>query len=186
MIMKQQFQDIFEKGFTDVTAQTLFPTMIKAYKEFDVELKLFQVGNTKYLVAGEVMQKDLASRYSALLTLAADNTTANSVENILSSDSFINEAKSTGYTFVEGSLSGDGAIVETNPINAAANTVYVKTDATLNDGNIEYFVSRDNGATFNRTFADNNIVLMGEGENIVLKLKITGDAVLKKYGMYWR
>lgn len=186
MIMKQQFQDILEKGFTDVTAQTLFPKLVKAYKEFDVELKAFQVGNTKYLVAGEVMQKDLANRYNALLTLEANNTTANSVENILSSDSFINEAKSSGYTFTEGSLSGDGAIVETNPINAAANTVYVKTDATLNDGSIEYFVSRDNGATFKRTFAGNNLVMIGEGENIVLKFKITGDAVLKKYGMYWR
>lgn len=48
MIMKQQFQDILEKGFTDVTAQTLFPKLVKAYKEFDVGLKAFHVGNTKY------------------------------------------------------------------------------------------------------------------------------------------
>jgi hypothetical protein len=140
-------------------------------------------------------QKALNSVALTGITLAATANAASKIENIMDANTWINAGSSSNYTCDTGAFelkataTESPCVVVSNAVTIATdNYVVLKTDAVLGTGAIKYEISRNNGVTFKQIYSGYGSQLfdLPAGTNIVLKFTITGNAVVKKFGLSFR
>ena len=121
----------------------------------------------------------------------ADNSLSKMIMETLLDTSNINNTSSTGYIYDNNCLmtSSTANIL----FNAYLNDVspaqaYVSADCVLGTGSIVFSISRDNGDTYTECPLDTlvDISTQPEGNSMVLRAIITGNAILNAVGYGWK
>jgi hypothetical protein len=139
------------------------------------------------LVSGRVVKKN-GETITTGFTITGTSVvfdTANAAEDVIT----LTYNYTIAQPYLKVTTPGTPAVIVANAVTInTANYAVLKTVQSLGTGTIKYELSRDGGTTYTRIYEGAGVFL-GEqptGTDVVIKITITGNATLSKFGISFR
>lgn len=174
-------------GYTTILAANWNATDINAV---DISLSSAISSGAKYWIVARPASGGSTDRYS-LVTSESDIYTSGLLKESVNSGSSWSEVSGADLYFkVEYYASASSATVIWNfdAATTAPTEAYIVSDVTLGSGALAYYISRDGGTTFTACTLETLVDISAQpsGTTIVVKVAITGNAVLNALAWGWK